>query len=411
MKIKLISVSAKRRQIDLQIAGNSYIVVIDGVNTAKFSNKLKVEVITERLQAKGIKGTEIKRIFEMLKKMGKENVREVNAKPSDPESTKTKKQLFSDATVRAVAKEFKAPVATLAQLTKQQRASALAKAHHGFGTSVRNFIRTGTNENMKVAGNPITMDDIWTQVIERAIELKLYSDNDVDVYDLARMTGTKVKELDLVIFKEAEAVKKFGSTLSRSLTKTFGEGMVVKPRVRQAFSPASNVPAHKYNWFNVTLPMNISTMTGNQTIDIFLGKGVVYIRDTATPRTKPSKIAEHKLVKGTGSEILETILKNIKVKTNTVEKPKTVGKFNAASQYVADTYGKELMAKGIELYPTKGGINFYHPRRGTVKAQFGEKNGKLVFKDEFRASFGETFSTVKRITKPLVMKLVSPLLK
>lgn len=413
MKIKLISTSAKQRQLNIELVGTSYIVSVDGVNTAKFSSKLKTEVISERLLAKGLKKVEVKRIFDQMAKMGQENVREVNAKPSDPTSNKKKKQLFSDATVRAVAKEFNVIVATLSQLTKEQRAKALSAVHHGLGTAVRNFIRTDTKESLKVVGNPITMDDIWKDVIERAIELKLYSENDVNIYNLAELTGVKVKELDLVMFKSAEDVKKIGSAIQRALVKTFGSGITLKARVRQAFSPANNVPAHKYNWFEVDLPNNMVTHNGLQRINIYLGKGVVFMYESSRQSKASAKerTVEVKLVKGTNAEVLEAITKNIRIKTNTIVKPAAVGKFNEASQYVVDTFGKDLMAKGIELLPTKGGINFYHARRGVVKAQFAVKNGKMMRIEKFKASFGEVFDISKKITKSVIDSIVKPLLK
>lgn len=408
MKIKLVSTSAKRREVTVELVDTSYIVTVDGVKTAKFSNKLKTEQISERLATKGLKQVEIKRIFDQLANMGKENARQVNVKPSEPDSKK-KKQLFSDATVKLVAKEFGTVVATLAQIAKDKRKSVYSSIHQGLGTSIRNFIRTDSKEVAKVTGNPITMDSIWSAVIERAIELKLYSENDVDVYQLAKLTGTKVKELDLVLFKDVESVKKVAGAVLRAFNKTFGSGMTMQARLRQTFRPKNNMPLNKYNWLRVDLPLNMVTSNGNSRINIFLGKGTIFIQE-AGPKTS-NHITEVNLVKGTNIEIVQAIIKSIKVKTNTVVKPKAVGKFNEASQYVVDTFGKDLMAKGIELIPTKGGINFYHSRRGTVKASFGELKGKLVYKDQFQAAFGEVFPIGKKITKPLIDRLVKPLLK
>jgi hypothetical protein len=406
MKIRVFtSTSARARKIDVQLVGTSYVVMIDGEAAAKFSMNLKPEVITQRLQAKDIKATEIKRIFAILDKMGKENSREVKVKPSASDS-KTKKQLFSDATVRKVAKEFAQAIATLAQLSKADREKTYASIHHGLGTSVRNFIRTDTNE--KAAGNPITMDGIWSKVLDRAIELKLYKDTDADVYQLSQITGNKVKELDMVMYKDADSVKKLGAAIARSLKKTFGDGISTKARVRKAFRPTTNIPLHKYNYFQINFPINTVTSNGNSQVNIYVGKGTVFLHEAGP---KSSKTTDHKLVKGNNAEVLEVITKNLKIKTNTVSKPVSSGKLNEASQYVVDTFGKDLKAKGIELIPTKGGINFYHPRRGTIKALFGVKNGKLAHISKFKASFGETFDIGKPISKPVINKIVAPLLK
>lgn len=405
MKIRVFtSTSARARKIDVQLVGTSYVVTVDGVAAAKFSMKLKPDTITQRLQAKEFKATEIKRIFAILDKMGKENSREVKVKPSASDS-KTKKQLFSDATVRKVAKEFTQAIATLAQLSKTDREKTYASIHHGLGTSVRNFIRTDTNE--KAAGNPITMDGIWSKVLDRAIELKLYKDTDADVYELANITGNKVKELDLVMYKDADSVKKLGAAIARGLKKTFGDGISMQARVRVKFSPARNMPYHKYNHFVAKLPINMVTANEANEVNIYVGSGVVFIRE----RGKTLKITDYKLVKGTNAEVLEVILKNLKIKTNTVTKPVSVGKFNEASQYVVDTFGKDLKAKGIELVPTKGGISFYHPRRGTIRAMFGIKDGKMVHFYQIKASFGETFKRHQKLSKAVINKIVAPLLK
>lgn len=407
MKIRLISTSASRSSIQISVEGTSYIVELNGERVAKFSNKLKPEVIRERLTTKKLSKTIIDSIFRQMERMSKDASREVKADPKNPESSATKKQMFSDATVKKVAKEFKVPVATLAQLTKEQLESALNLAHRQLGTAVRNFIRTETKE--KIAGNPVTLDDQWKNVIKRAIALKLYDKNDVDVYQLASLTGTKVKELDMVVFKDAETVKKLGSAISKSLNKTFGTGITVSPRVRQGFSPERNIPVHKYNWFRIELPNNISTLRGLKLIDVYVGKGIIYI--TEPDKNMNRSVNKVDMVKSTASEIVTLITKHIKVKTSTMEKPKAAAKFNEASQYVVDTFGKDLKAKGIELIPTKGGINFYHPRRGVIKAQFAVKNGKMMRIEEFKASFGEVFDVSKRITKPLINKIVKPLLK
>lgn len=405
MKIRVFtSTSARARKIDVQLVGTSYVVMVDGGAAAKFSMNLKPDTITQRLQAKEFKATEIKRIFAILDKMGKENSREVKVKPSASDS-KTKKQLFSDSTVRKVAKEFAQAIATLAQLSKADREKTYASIHHGLGTSVRNFIRTDTNE--KAAGNPITMDGIWSKVLDRAIELKLYKDTDADVYELANITGNKVKELDMVMYKDADSVKKLGAAIARGLKKTFGDGISMQARVRVKFSPARNMPYHKYNHFVAKLPINMVTANEANEVNIYVGSGVVFIRE----RGKTLKITDYKLVKGTNAEVLEVILKNLKIKTNTVTKPVSVGKFNEASQYVVDTFGKDLKAKGIELIPTKGGINFYHPRRGVIKAMFGIKDGKMVHLFQIKASFGETFKRHTKVSKAVIGKIVAPLLK
>jgi hypothetical protein len=406
MKIRVFtSTSARKRDIVVNQVGTSFEVSVDDKVLVKFTGKATPDTITEKLQKKEFNGAEIKRVFAQIAKLGKADSREVKVKPSAADS-KTKKQLFSDATVRLVAKEFPEAIATLAQLNKTDRAKAYARSHHGLGMGVRNFMRSKTTE--KAVRNPVTADDIWSEVLDRAIELKLYKDTDADVYQLAKITGNAVKELDMVLYKDADSVKKLGASIARSLKKAFGDGMTIKARVREHFSPSPNVPAHRYNHFAVSLPINMITVGGNNKLNIYVGTGIVMIEEDGP---KSTKVTNHKLVKGTNAEVLEAITKNLKIKTNTVEKPASTGKFNEASQYVVDKFGKDLKAKGIDLIPTPGGISFYHPRRGTVKARFGIKNGKMMHMTKYKASFGETFDMSKPISKAVISKIVAPLLK
>ena len=406
MKIRVFtSISARQRDIVVNQVGTSFEVSVDDKVLVKFTGKATPDSITERLQKKEFNGAEIKRVFAQIAKLGKADQREVKVKPSSADS-KTKKQLFSDTTVRLVAKEFPEAIATLAQLNKTDRAKAYAKAHHGLGMGVRNFMRSKTTE--KAVRNPVTADDIWSEVLDRAIELKLYKDTDADVYQLAKITGNAVKELDMVLHKDADSVKKLGASISRAVKKAFGDGIKLTARVRKPFRPTQNIPLHKYNYFQLNFPMNIVTSSGNTQVNIYVGKGTVFIHE-AGPKT--STTANHKLIKGTNAEIVEIITKNLKIKTNTVTKPASTGKFNEASQYVVDTFGKDLKAKGIDLIPTPGGISFYHPRRGTVKARFGIKNGKMMYMTKYKASFGETFDMSKPISKAVINKIVAPLLK
>lgn len=335
---------------------------------------------------------------------------------------KPKNQPFSDATVRIVAKEFPVELATLAKLDDKQFDKAMARGHRQFGLAVRNIIRQTRDP---IARNPVELDDIYPQVLRRAIDLGLYKEADFNADDLAALTGTKPKPMDLRLFKTAEEYKAFIVRLKKMLDKVFGEGIEVErssAKLNVKTKVKQNVGTQTYNSLRLLMPMHIKQMhlTDNDTywpdrLGLVFSQSAVYITGlTGGMGNVPIKKAsqEIKLVKGTSAEVLTLLEKHLKFKTNTIKRPVSVGVFDEAAEQFIEKFGRDVKAKGIEIIPGRGkAVIFFHPKRGSVTLRFEiDAKGRLLAKDKFKASFGETFNITKLVSKATWPKLLNSLL-
>lgn len=333
---------------------------------------------------------------------------------------KPKNQPFSDATVRIVAKEFPVELATLAKLDDKQFDMAMARGHHHFGREVRNIIRQTRDP---IARNPVELDNIYSQVLKRAIDLGLYKEADFNADDLATLTGAKPKTMDLRLFKTADEYKSFIERLKKMLTKVFGAGIVVeRPSVKTKTKVKQNVGTQYYNTLSLLMPMHIKQMhlSDQETyytyrLGVVFSQSAIYITGLTggmgfVPIKKASQ--EIKLVKGTAAEALALLEKHLKFKTNTIKRPAAVGKFDEAAEQFIEKYGRDVKAKGIEIIPGRGkAVIFFHPKRGSVTMRLDfDGRGRLVSKRSQKMSFGETFTMTDLVSKATWPKLLKSLL-
>lgn len=335
---------------------------------------------------------------------------------------KPKNQPFSDATVRIVAKEFPVELATLAKLDDKQFDKAMARGHRQFGLAVRNIIRQTRDP---IARNPVELDNIYPQVLRRAIDLGLYKEADFNADDLAALTGTKPKTMDLRLFKTADEYKAFIVRLKKMLTKVFGEGIEIERssvKLNTKTKVKQNVGTQNYNTLCLLIPMHMKQMhlSDQETyytkrLGLVFSQSAIYITGLTggmgyVPIKKASQ--EIKLVKGTAAEALALLEKHLKFKTNTIKRPVAVGKFDEAAEQFIEKYGRDVKAKGIEIIPGRGkAVIFFHPKRGSVTLRFEvDARGRLVSKRSQKMSFGETFTMTDLVSKATWPKLLKSLL-
>lgn len=133
-------------------------------------------------------------------------------------STSASKGVLPVAQLKKFAKNFSTVLATLSKLKKDEREKALNAAHRQLGTSVRNWLRANT----KIAGNPITADAVWRQVIDQALAAKLYDPADANAVDLYSLTtGKKYKPASDQALK-APALKAVSLELKTMMANTLG---------------------------------------------------------------------------------------------------------------------------------------------------------------------------------------------
>lgn len=225
------------------------------------------------------------------------------------------KGVLPAAQLKKFAKEYATVLATLSQLKKEERKSALNAAHRQLGTSVRNWLRINT----KVAGNAIEADSIWQDVIEQALAAKLYDKANVNALDLYSLTtGKKYKPVQNLAMKSA-ALKSTALELKTIMANTLGTALKMRVTgAEQMQKKLSDLPvvANCIEFKAVTGdPIKVGTKKCEY-IDIFLTKDEItvigeYGDEESETIVLSKKVPGGKTVEGLGAEGIAKIVASL----------------------------------------------------------------------------------------------------
>lgn len=260
------------------------------------------------------------------------------------------------AQLKKFAKDFATVLATLSQLKKEERTTALNAAHRQLGTSVRNWLRTNT----KIAGNPIEADAIWQQVIEQALAAKLYDKANANALDLYSLTtGKKYKPVRDLAMKSS-ALKATALALKDLMTNTLG--LPLRMRVtgaEQMQKKLSDLPI-------IANCIEFKCITGEtikvgtkkcEYIDIFLTKNEItvigeYGDDESETIAVSKKVPGGKTVEALGADGIAKIVASligVKIKTSI---KKTKASATATSSHYKEflaAFGNMFVAAGLNV--------------------------------------------------------------